>query len=214
MSPIPKTADVQPGWYENGPSQDFTDIFDNYQRPIFNYLLRMTQDQAAAEDLTQETFIRVYQGLAGFRGEASLATWVYRIATNVSLDHFRRRSTAQDTVTRSLDIVESDHEWLIDNKTTSPEQQATQSEMSICVQDFIGRLPPDYRAVLILHDLQGIKNLEIAEVLDASLDTVKIRLHRARKKLREALNIGCDFDHNERNIFVCEPKAEDGVVGE
>jgi RNA polymerase sigma-70 factor (ECF subfamily) len=58
--------------------------------------------------------------------------------------------------------------------------------------------------------LQGLKNREIADVLDCSLDTVKIRLHRARKKLREALNTGCDFDHDERNVFVCEPKAESG----
>lgn len=214
MSPRPETADIQPGQHERKLPHTFADIFDEYQRPIYNYLLHMTQDQAVAEDLAQETFIRVYNGLPGFRGEASLATWVYRIATNVSLDHFRRRSTVQDAATRSLDGVETDQEELADHKAVSPEQQAAQSEMSACVEDFIWQLPPDYRAALVLHDLQGLKNYEIAEVLDVSLDTVKIRLHRARKKLRAALNLGCDLAHDERNVLVCEPKAGDGVAGE
>ena len=78
--------------------------------------------------------------------------------------------------------------------------------MSECVEGFIDRLPPSYRAVLVLHDLQGLKNSEIADVLHCSLDTVKIRLHRARKTLRATLNAGCDFAHDERNVFVCETK--------
>jgi RNA polymerase sigma-70 factor (ECF subfamily) len=214
MSSLPETKDIQSGQHEDNQLQMFTAIFDDYQRPVYNYLLRMTQDQTVAEDLTQETFIRVYRGLPGFRGEASLATWVYHIATNISLDHFRRRSTAQDTVTRSLDGVETDQEWLADNKAASPEQLATQSAMAVCVQKFMEQLPPDYRAALVLHDLQGMKNREIAAVLDVSLDTVKIRLHRARTKLRAALNSGCDFAHDERNVLVCEPKAEDGEMDE
>jgi RNA polymerase sigma-70 factor (ECF subfamily) len=214
MSALPETADIQAGQHERNPPQTFPDSFDDFQRPVYHYLLRMTQDQAVAEDLTQETFIRVYRGLPEFRGEASLATWIYRIATNVSLDHFRRRSTAQDTVTHSLDEGETDQEWLTDNQATSPEQLAARSEMAACVEDFVGQLPPDYRAVLVLHDLQGMKNHEIAEVLDVSLDTVKIRLHRARKKLQGALTSGCDFAHDERNVLVCEQKAGEGDVAE
>ncbi len=202
MSPLPEPAH----------SQAFTNIFEAYQRPIYHYLLRMTQDQAVAEDLTQETFIRVHAGLPGFRGEASLATWVYRIATNVSLDHFRRKSTVQDEVTGSLEAVDTDQAGLADSEAIAPDQEAARSEMSACVQDFVGQLPPDYRAALVLHDLQGMTNGEIADVLGVSLDTVKIRLHRARVKLRAALNSGCDFAHDERNVLVCEQKAEDREV--
>jgi RNA polymerase sigma-70 factor (ECF subfamily) len=97
---------------------------------------------------------------------------------------------------------------VVDEAAFPPEQLAAQSEMSGCVQRFIQRLSPDYRAALVLGDLQGLKNREIADVLDVSLATVKIRLHRARAKLREALDAGCDLTHNERNIFVCEPKVE------
>ncbi len=188
---------------------DFAAVFAEYERPLYNYLLRMTQNQAEAEDLTQETFIRVHRSLSTFRGESSLSTWLYRIATNVSLDHFRRRATQQAKTALPLEEAKPEGEWA-DETPASPEQQTAQSEMSACVEGFIQRLPPDYRAVLVLHDLQGLKNREIAEALDIPLSTIKIRLHRARSKLRESLNAGCDTTHDERNVFVCEPKAENG----
>ncbi len=210
LSESPVVTDLQEGQCQAAQSLSFTDVFGEYQRPIYNYLLRMTQNQALAEDLTQETFIRVQRSLPAFRGEASLSTWIYRIATNVNTDHFRRRATQQAKAALPLDEIESDRECLGDGASSSPQQLAAQSEMSDCVQRFIAGLPPEYRAVLVLHDLQGLKNREIAEVLDISLSNVKIRLHRARKKLREALDTGCDFSHDERNIFVCEPKADWG----
>ena len=160
-------------------SLDFADVFDEYQRPMYKYLLRMTQNLAEAEDLTQETFIRVDRSLATFRGESSLSTWIYRIATNVSMDHFKRKTTRQAKAAVSLDESESDGEWIADEQSSSPEQLAAKSEMSDCVHGYVLRLSPSYRAVLVLADLQGLTNREIAEVLDCSLSTVKIRLHRA-----------------------------------
>jgi RNA polymerase sigma-70 factor (ECF subfamily) len=140
--------------------------------------------------------------------ERPLSTWIYRIATNISLDYFKRSGNRLVAQAVSLDEIEFEGEWVADRISTSPEKLADQSEMSECVQSFIHRLSPSYRAVLVLHDLQGLKNREIADVLDIPLSTVKIRLHRARNKLRESLNKGCDFNQDERNIFVCEPKAE------
>lgn len=207
MSQSPGVVALHEGQRHANQPMSFADVFAEYQRPIYNYLLRMTQNQAEAEDLTQETFVRAYRSLPGFRGEASLSTWIYRIATNVSTDHFRRRATQQAKAALSLDEMESEREWLGDGASSSPQQLAAQSEMSDCVQRFIARLPSDYRTALVLHDLQGLKNREIADVLDVSLSAVKIRLHRARKKLREALDTGCDYGHDERNVFVCEPKA-------
>jgi RNA polymerase sigma-70 factor (ECF subfamily) len=189
-------------------SLDFAEVFREYRRPIYNYLLRMTQNQAEAEDLTQETFVRVHRSLPTFRGEASLSTWLYRIATNVSFDHFRRRTTRLAGTALSLEKIEFVEDRGSD-APSSPEQLTACSEMSACVQAFVQGLPPDHRVVLVLKELQGLKNREIAEVLDCSLATVKIRLHRARTKLREALNAGCDFTHDERNVFVCEPKEKD-----
>jgi RNA polymerase sigma-70 factor (ECF subfamily) len=192
---------------------DFTDVFQEYQRPIYNYLLRMTQNQAEAEDLTQETFIRVHRSLSTFRGEASLSTWIYRIATNVSHDHFRRRATRQAEATLSLEEMESDGEWLVDKTSPSPEKLVDQSEIIACVQSFVQRLPPNYRAVLVLSDLQSLKNREITDVLGLSLSAVKIRLHRARNKLRAALDTCCDFTQNGWDDLDCEPKAKNEEVG-
>ena len=177
-----------------------------HTRRVYNLCYRFTGRTSEAEDLTQETFIRVYDKLKTFRGEASLSTWIYRIATNVSLDHFRRNDAHQTKTTQSLEEAEFGREW-VDESTPSLDHQVAQSEMSDCVQGFIQRLPLSYRTVVVLHDLQGLKVQEIADVLDCSLDRVKIRLHRARNKLRGALNSGCDLAYDERNVLVCEPDA-------
>lgn len=194
--------------------KNFTVVFDEYKRPIFNYLLRMTQNRELADDLTQETFLRVYKGLPKFRGDSSLSTWIYRIASNVSFDFFRSKKTHQELRTDSIDEAETNRMRIPDKFAPPPEQAAVQYEMSACVQSYIRELPPDYRAVILLSDLQGLKNQEIAEVLDLSLDTVKIRLHRARVKLRSALNLGCDFSHDERNVLVCEEKPAEAEKAE
>jgi RNA polymerase sigma-70 factor (ECF subfamily) len=85
-----------------------------------------------------------------------------------------------------------------------------QREMSSCVQDYLETLPDDYRAVILLHDLEGLTNPEIATMLGCSLATAKIRLHRARKKLKEALDNACRFIRDERDVFVCERKPSSG----
>ena len=82
--------------------------------------------------------------------------------------------------------------------------------MSSCVQDYLEELPDDYRAVILLHDLEGLTNPEIAEMLGCSLATAKIRLHRARKKLKEALDNACEFSRDDRGVFVCERKPSSG----
>ena len=189
-------------------SLNFADIFREYEHPIHNYLLHLTQDPVKAEDLAQETFIRVFEKLETYRGEASLHTWIYRIATNVSIDHFRCKAARQDKVTQSF---EGEEGWL-EQETATPEHQVEQSEMSHCVQQFITRLPHAYRTVIVLHDLQGLKIQDIADVLECSVDTVKIRLHRARKKITEFLHTGCELDHDERDVLICEPKAVDRTI--
>jgi RNA polymerase sigma-70 factor (ECF subfamily) len=80
-------------------------------------------------------------------------------------------------------------------------------QTSACVNDYINALPENYRAVVILSDIEGLTNQEIAEVLDVTLDTVKIRLHRGRAKLKEELKAGCRFDRNEDDVLVCDPKS-------
>jgi RNA polymerase sigma-70 factor (ECF subfamily) len=203
MIPISSKADQEEIPTSKRSLPEFDYVFHEFERPIYHYLLGVTQNHADAEDLTQETFIRVNDKLKTFRREASLKTWIYRIATNVSIDHFRSRVCRQTNATQSFEEVEFDRES-VDNNVPSPDHQVAQSEMSDCVQGFIQRLPLSYRTVLLLHDRQGLKVQDIAVILDCSPDTVKIRLHRARNKLRESLDAGCDLAHDERNELVCE----------
>jgi RNA polymerase sigma-70 factor (ECF subfamily) len=182
----------------------FDHIFEEFERPIYDYLLHLIQNQADAEDLAQETFIRVHDKLETFRGEARLSTWIYRIATNISTDYFRSSAHRQAKANPLLEEVDLDREFA-NLSAPSVAQQVAQSDMSDCMQKFVQHLPYSYRTVIVLHDLQGLKAQEIADILECPLETVKIRLHRARVKLRASLHAGCDLDHDERNVMVCEP---------
>lgn len=199
--------------HEEQNSLNFNDIYEEYYGLVHNYLWRMTENQTQAEDLTQETFVRVHRGLSTFRGDSSVKTWLYRVASNIFLDHTRRVSTKQDRATAALDkTVGVAGDWE-DKEMPQPDQLAARSEMSACVQEHLKALPESYRTVLVMHDEEGLTTREIAKVLGCSEANAKIRLHRAREKLRASLNAGCDFTCDERNVFVCERKAPDNCCG-
>lgn len=172
----------------------------DYQR-IFRYIVSIIRDTAEAEDLTQETFLRAYRRRDTLRDEGARTAWLYRIATHACLDRMRqyaRRSPMEfETDLDQLDFPESD--------TPSLQQTIERDEMSACVQRFLNSLPDNYRAVILLYDMHGLTAPEIAGLLSESLATVKIRLHRARNKLRVALKAGCDFSYDERNVLTCDP---------
>jgi RNA polymerase sigma-70 factor (ECF subfamily) len=188
------------------PNVQFTDIFNTYQKPIYNYVLRMVRDNDIAEELTQEIFIKTYKNLSTFRGDSKLSTWLYGIATNSCLDYFRTSDFKKDKKTDAivLDILpeETGNEGI--QKILSIEEDLIKSEMAECIRDYIEGLSGDYRTVIILHDLEGFKNREIAKILGCTLDTVKIRLHRARKKLQSVLASNCNFYRDENNVLRCD----------
>ena len=189
--------------------QAFDEIFEAYRPPIYGYLRRLSQDPAQADDLTQEAFVRVHRGLSDFRGDSSLKTWLYRIARNVFLDHSRRASTRREEANLPLESPSGTYVNRPDEASPRPDQAADRNEMSECVRDHTRALPDSYRDVLVLRDMQDLKNQEIADILGISLATAKMRLHRARTKLRESLETDCDFEHDERGVFVCETKEPD-----
>jgi RNA polymerase sigma-70 factor (ECF subfamily) len=186
-------------------SVDFQKIHDEFRPRIFHYLSGMV-GKDNAEDLTQVVFEKVSRGISNFRGESSLATWVYRIATNVALDHSRLVSTRQTIV--SLDTIDAncDCNILSDEKLRDADQGLMRREMNACIHRIVKRMPENERAVLLLSEFEGMKNREIADILDISLDSVKIRLHRARTKLRKDISTECTLDRDERNELVCYPK--------
>ncbi len=174
----------------------------DYQR-IYRYIMSMVRDPAEAEDLTQETFLRAYRGRETLREEGAQTAWLYRIATHVSLDRLRqsaRRSPMEsDTDLDQVEVAEPD--------TPSLQKTIERNEMSGCVQNYLNRLSDNYRAVILLHDMHDLTATEIAQLLGESLDNVKIRLHRARHKLKIALGSGCDFSVDENNTLTCESKG-------
>lgn len=190
-------------------TEGFEALHASYRPRIVRYLTRLVGPDAA-EDLAQEVFVRVVRGLPDFKGAAKLSTWIYRIATNVATDRLRSRAFQQTRSDKTIPHGEGsveDADALPDEKNPSVEKQLMRDQMSSCVHDYINTLPKNYRTVVILSDIEGLTNQEIAEVLDVTLDTVKIRLHRGRAKLKEKLRNGCSFDRDEDNVLVCDPKS-------
>lgn len=180
-------------------------VAERYRNSIYRYILRLVGDAQHADDLTQETFLRVHRRLAELKDAAALEAWLYRIATNICYDYFRSREQRQPTLPLSS-LAEDDNSLIADEVALRSDQMLEQSDMSDCVLRFLTELPDAQREVILLHDLHGLSNPAIAETLGLSLDNVKIRLHRARARLKTALSAGCDFDANDRGVLICEPK--------
>jgi RNA polymerase sigma-70 factor (ECF subfamily) len=186
---------------------DFKQVYQEFHPKILHYLTRLTGDHEV-EDIAQEVFEKVSRSLVKFKGESKLSTWIYRIATNTAIDKLRSPSFKRlSEYTPLEDGVQIGDKNVWTGRTKTPtDQNLIRKEMSECVGEFIDRLPPDHKSVLILSELEGFKNQEIADILQISLDTVKIRLHRARAGLKKELNSSCNFYHNEEDILACDRK--------
>jgi RNA polymerase sigma-70 factor (ECF subfamily) len=189
----------------------FRSLFDaNYSR-VRALLVRIVGPQEA-EDLTQVVFAKAAEALPGFRGQAQPSTWLYRIAANVGSDWLRSRAAQQAKVTVGLsgaedrDTTEACTSLDRGHCQNSPEQELIRKEMNDCIRQVIGQLPENYRSVLVLGELAGLSDEEVAETLGISGSNAKVRLHRARAQLKQALNGRCDFYRNEENELACEPK--------
>jgi RNA polymerase sigma-70 factor (ECF subfamily) len=171
---------------------EFDEVHETFRSKIHRYLSRLVGEQEA-EDLTQEVFVKVNRALKTFRGESQLSTWIYRIATNTALDKMRTSSFRQEAGQVLFDEAnetESKDLWT-GNETPSLEQQLLRIERNECFMDFVHHLPVNYRTVVVLSELEELKNNEIAEILGLSLDVVKIRLHRGRTRLLQELKAHC-----------------------
>ena len=165
---------------------------------LLRYLQRYAGDRAVAEDLLQETLVRIERGLPGFAERASLKTWAFSIATRVAADHFRKPENRAR-------IVAMEEAPQAPDDALSLEDQLVIDEMNACIRGVIDSLPEDYRAALILRDLEGLSERQTAEGCGTSLAVAKIRIHRARDRLRRALRESCDFYHHG-DALRCERK--------
>lgn len=180
-------------------------LFAAYQPRIRGYVLGMVRDPAEADDLTQEVFLRAHRKLPSLQDPDAALPWLYRIATNVCYDRFRQRSRRPRLDPRAVNDAAPAGGIPATGDGATLDRVIVRSQMSACVRGYLEDLSDGYRQVILLHDLQGLTNREIAEMLGVSVDTVKVRLHRARRRLRAVLAAHCDFSRDEQNVFVCDP---------
>jgi RNA polymerase sigma-70 factor (ECF subfamily) len=180
----------------------FDQVYAEHYPRIYRYLIRMVGPKEA-EDLAQEVFIKAGAALHQFRHEAQFSTWLYTIATNAAKDRMREPSFRRETIVEPLECEEPgscpDKRFAVENNVL---RQATND----CIRGIIEALPENYRVPVILSELEGLKNQEIAEIMGLSLEVVKARLHRGKARLKKELEKACQFSRDERNELTCDPK--------
>ncbi len=174
-----------------GDAQAFDQLVTRYSGDIYGFLFRTIKDPEEAKDITQETFIRAFKAMPKFRGEASVKTWLFRIAINQSRNRFRWWKVRKRDKTLSLDhTVGASERQLGDtiaSESLNPEDEAIRKERAMALHTAIAGLPEHYREALVLCDIQGFAYEEIASILEINLGTVKSRISRGRDELRKTL---------------------------
>src|SRR5216683_6245031 len=174
---------------KRGDDSAFEELVRRYDRNVFRIAQHITQNREDAEDVFQEAFLKAYGNLAQFQGQSKFYTWLVRIAVNEALMKLRRRRPER---TVSLDEeVKTEEDSLpreVADWSPNPEQQYSQAEMREILSKTIQGLPPSFRTVFVLRDVEGLSTEETAEALDLSIPAVKSRLLRARLQLRERLS--------------------------
>jgi RNA polymerase sigma-70 factor (ECF subfamily) len=173
---------------QSGSDEAFDWLVTHYHGPVFSLLYGMLADSADAADCTQEVFLKAFRGIRGFRRGSSLKTWLYRIGVREALNHkrWRWRHSRQQI---SLEAERESDTGLVEPEaqTESPYEALAAQEMREVVQQALTHVPEAYRATVILRDLEGFSYEEVSEVLDISVGTVKSRVLRGRRALREIL---------------------------
>lgn len=171
-----------------GEEQAFAELIDLYQNKVYQICLHMTGNRHDAEDLAQDTFMRAFLNMDAYDPEKRFSSWLYRIATNVSIDRLRKR---KPDLYLDADIPAAPGMTLYSRLAADeklPEDQLIHLEMRGMVQKGIGRLPPKYRSAIVLKYMEDLTLQEISEVLDIPVATVKTRIHRGREALRVILS--------------------------
>ena len=180
---------------------DSYEIYDRYYQRVRRFIISNVRDEWTADDLTQETFIRIQKSLDGVKDTSKLSSWIFRIAYNLCQDHFRSRKKSSP---RECELDELTAGF----KEAIAQKELERCEMERCVQNAVSLLPESLRSAVILYDMAELSHREIAEILDTTVENVKVRLHRGRKKLKVLLDEKCTFEVDERGVLICEPVDE------
>ena len=177
----------------DGDANAFETLVLEYDKNVYNIALRMTGNSEDAADMTQEAFIKAYNSLQAFRGDSKFSVWLYRIVSNVCLD-FLRSKNRRPTVSLSVEDDDGEDTQLdVADESQSPELLLDRKLTRESVRRGLDSLPPDYRQILLLREIQGLSYDEIAQALGLEVGTVKSRIFRARKRL-------CTFLIDDGNI--------------
>ncbi|MGA8183935.1 MAG: RNA polymerase sigma factor [Terriglobia bacterium] len=166
---------------QQGDEEAFSALFEAHKRRVYSLCLRMLGNPTDAEDLTQEAFLQLFRKIATFRGESAFSTWLHRLSVNVVLMHFRKKGLNQI----SLDETENSQGEPVKREYGDDDRRLVGSIDRIGLNRAIAELPPGYRTVFVLHDVEGYEHNEIAEIMNCSIGNSKSQLHKARLKLRE-----------------------------
>jgi len=174
---------------QQGDLDAFNRLVLMYQDMAYNLAYRMLSDPAGAEDATQNAFLSAYRNLSSYRG-GSFRAWVLRMVTNTCYDELRRQHRHPTTALEPMDDQDDEEiespRWLEDD-SPSPEQELESTELNDAVQDCLNGLPDDFKAVIVMVDIEGLDYQEVSSAINKPLGTVKSRVARARMRLRECL---------------------------
>ena len=169
---------------KQGDAAAFELLYDLHKRRVYSLCLRMTGNTAAAEDLTQEAFLQLFRKIGTFRGESAFSTWLHRMAVNVVLMQLRKKNLP---VVPIDETTEGEEEGTIRKELGAADSRLAGSIDRLHLQRAVDELPPGYRTIFVLHDVEGYEHNEIAEMIGCSIGNSKSQLHKARIKLRDLL---------------------------
>jgi len=176
---------------QQGRDSAFRELIRRYERPVFSLIYRMVRDRELAEDLAQDTFIKVLNHIDRYRPEFKLSSWLFKIANNVAIDHLRRRQL--DTISidgsphaQTQDAIEATSFDVVGQQESALDEMEAR-ELGGAIERAIATLRPEYRSCIMLRHVEGRSYEEIAATLDLPLGTVKTYIHRARHELRKEL---------------------------
>jgi RNA polymerase sigma-70 factor, ECF subfamily len=190
---------------QQGDSDAFAAIFDAHKARVYSLCLGMTNNSAEAEDLTQDAFMQVFRKLSTFRGDSAFSTWLYRVAFNTVLMHFRRRSFKEFSLDEPVCNGKDDKP--IRREFGTQDLNLTGSVDRIALTRAIRELPAGYRTVFLLHEVEGFEHQEIAELLGCSSGNSKSQLHKAKLKIRELLGHFTKAPATKPGVHVVRAKA-------
>lgn len=174
-----------------GSEKAYRELLDRYQRPVFSIIFRMIRDREQAEDLAQETFVRVFNHIGRYDPRYKFSSWIFKIATNLTIDWIRRKELKTVSIDGSRNAVTSDEmeasAITIVSDDENPEELLEAKELGEEIEQAIGKLRPEYRAAILLRHVEGREYQEIAEIMALPLGTVKTYIHRGRNELRDTL---------------------------